>query len=57
MVEPLAAVATTFGGIWLMRFVSPLFSYLVLLSGLTMGLCYLAMVALLLAELLFGKRP
>jgi hypothetical protein len=57
MVEPLAAVATTFGGIWLMRFVSPVFSYLVLVSGLTMMLCYLAMVVLMLVELLSPRRP
>jgi hypothetical protein len=56
MVEPLAAVATTFGGIWLMRFVSPAFSYLVLLSGVTMMLCYLAMVGLMLVELLSGRK-
>jgi hypothetical protein len=56
MVEPLLAVATTFGGIWLMRFVSPLFSYLVLVSGLTMMLCYLAMIALMLVELLSPRR-
>lgn len=55
MVEPLVAIATTFGGIWLMRFVSPAFLYLVLISGATMGLCYVAMVALMITELLVGR--
>ena len=51
MIEPFAAIVTTFGGIWLMRYVSPAFTYLVILSGLTMGLCFAAMVILILVEL------
>ncbi len=57
MTEPMGAIVTTFGGIWLTRFVSADFSLLVLLSGLTMALCYVAMVILLLVELLvLGER-
>jgi ABC-type polysaccharide/polyol phosphate export permease len=51
MVEPLLAVATTFGGIALVRFVSPLFSWLVLVSGTSLFLCYGVMVFLILKEL------
>ena len=51
MIEPLVALITTFGGIWLMRFVSPGFSWLVLVSGVTMVGCYFAMVILMLIEL------
>jgi hypothetical protein len=51
MVEPLLAVGTTFGGIWLTRFVSESFGWLVLASGISMALCYLAMVVLILWEL------
>jgi|ERR1041384_156072 hypothetical protein len=50
-VEPLVAVGTTFGGIWLTRFVSESFGILVLASGISMAGCYCAMVALILWEL------
>ncbi|MBI1807769.1 MAG: hypothetical protein HYR76_12035 [Ignavibacteria bacterium] len=51
MVEPIIAIATTFGGIWLMRFVSELFSWLVIISGVTMVGCFLIMITLILWEL------
>ena len=51
MVEPFIAIATTFGGIWLMRFVSEHFSWLVLVSGVSMVGCYIVMVALILTDL------
>lgn len=56
MIEPLAAIGTTFGGIWLMRFVSEGFNILVIISGTAMALCYLAMVGLILVELLSPRR-
>ena len=49
--EPFVAAATTFGGIALTRFVSPAWSWLVLLSGVSMGLAFGAMVLLSLREL------
>lgn len=51
MVEPLVAVLTTFGGIALVRFVSPLFSWLVLLSGASLFFCYGLTVYFILKEL------
>ena len=51
MVEPFAAILSTFGGIWLMRFVSEYFSWLVMVSGATMVGCYFVMVMLILKEL------
>ncbi|MBI1803958.1 MAG: hypothetical protein HY033_09450 [Ignavibacteriae bacterium] len=51
MVEPLVALVTTFGGIWLTRFVAPQFSWLAIISGITMVGCYLAMIVLMLIEL------
>ncbi|MER3522705.1 MAG: hypothetical protein C4326_01210 [Ignavibacteria bacterium] len=56
MVEPLVAILTTFGGMALVRYVSPVFSWLVLLSGLSLALCYVAMVTLIVRELWF-ERP
>ena len=55
MIEPIAAIATTFGGIWLVRFVSSSFSWLVLVSGVSMAGC-LAVMALLILWALWMKR-
>ena len=55
MLEPFAALITTFGGIWLVRFVAPAFSWLVLLSGIAMAGCVIAMVVIILREL-WGRR-
>ena len=51
ILEPLIAVLTTFGGIALVRYASPLFSWLVLLSGISLFLCYCVIVFLILKEL------
>jgi hypothetical protein len=51
LVEPMGAVFTTFAGIALVRFVSPVFVWLVLVSGITMVAGYAAMVLLILTEL------
>jgi len=51
LVEPLVAVVTTFGGIALVRFVGEEFSWLVIISGASLFLCYLTMVTLILHEL------
>jgi hypothetical protein len=56
IVEPFMAIITTFGGIWLMRFVAPGFSWLVLISGTLMVGCYTAMVILILVELWIKKK-
>lgn len=55
MVEPIIAIATTFGSIWLMRFFSEYFSWLVIISGTTMVGCYFVMVILILKELWLRK--
>ena len=51
LVEPFVAIGTTFGGIWFMRFVSAHFSWLVMISGVSMVICYATMVILILKEL------
>lgn len=56
LVEPFVAIVTTFGGIWLTRFVSPAFSWLVIVSGLSMLGCYVVMTGLILKELWMGRR-
>ena len=49
--EPFISILITFGGIWLIRFVHPTFSYLVIISGIFMYGCYFIMVGVLLYEL------
>ena len=49
--EPFISIITTFGGIWLMRFVHSAFVYLVIPSGILMYGCYFIMAGVLLYEL------
>ena len=53
--EPFISIITTFGGIWLMRFVHPTFVYLVIPSGILMYTCYFIMAGVLLFELALKK--
>jgi hypothetical protein len=50
MIEPFIAIATTFGGIALVRYVSPLFSWLVILSGVSLALVYALSIYAIMAE-------
>ncbi|MDI6802778.1 MAG: hypothetical protein QME58_02890 [Bacteroidota bacterium] len=56
ILEPFMSIAITFSGIWLLWETSQLFSWLVLISGILMGLSYAAMVILILIELWIPKR-
>ena len=49
--ELFISILTTFGGIWIIRFVHPAFSYLVIISGILMYGCYFIMAGVLLYEL------
>ncbi|MEK6572367.1 MAG: hypothetical protein AABZ61_13410 [Bacteroidota bacterium] len=51
LVEPFAAILTTFGGLWLLRFASIWFVWLVILSGDSMAICYIISVTVILREL------
>ena len=51
MIEPFVAIVTTFGGIALVRYVSPLFSWLVLLSGVSLAGVYVLSVSAIMAEM------
>ena len=55
MVEPFIALVTTFGGIWLTRYVSEYFSWVTLISGIFMVGSYAAMTLIILRELWTGK--
>ena len=51
IVEPFISIIVTFGGIWLVRFIHPEFSYLVILSGILMYLSYFIMASTIFYEL------
>ena len=53
--EPFISILTTFGGIWLIRFVHPGFVYLVIPSSILMYSCYFIMAGTLLFELALKK--
>jgi hypothetical protein len=51
LVEPFVAIVTTFGGMALVRYVSPHFSWLVLVSGISLAAAYVLIVGFVLREL------
>ena len=51
LVEPFFAIVSTFGGLWLLWFAGPGFVWLVIISGISMVVCYALMVGLILKEL------
>lgn len=51
IVEPFISIIVTFGGIWLIRFIHPGFSYLVILSGILMYLSFFIMASTIFYEL------
>lgn len=55
MIEPLIAVITSFGSIWLMRFVNENFVYVAAISAVLMYLSYYTMAFVILFELIKKK--
>ena len=51
IIEPFISIIVTFGGIWLVRFIHPGFSYLVILSGILMYLSFIIMASTIFYEL------
>jgi len=49
--EPFFSIVATFGGIWLIRFIHPSFSYLVMVSGILMYLSFFIMAGTIIYEL------
>jgi hypothetical protein len=50
ILEGFVSIVTTFASLWLVRYVSPLFSWLMLLSGIGMAATFFASVAVVLRE-------
>ena len=57
IVEPFISIIVTFGGIWLVRFIHPGFSYLVILSGILMYLSFFIMAGTIFYELSIKPTP
>lgn len=51
IIEPFVAMLTSFGAMWLMRYLHPAFSYLLILSSTSMAICFYLMVWFALREL------
>lgn len=54
IIEPFVAMLTSFSSMWLMRYVHPAFSYLLILSSTSMAICFYLMAWFSLREL-FGR--
>lgn len=50
IIESFAAIVTSFGSLWLVRYASPRFAWLLLASGIAMAATFFASVALILRE-------
>jgi hypothetical protein len=46
LLEPFASIILTFGGMWLLRYHSPAWSYLIAVSGTLMTVCFYVMVGM-----------
>jgi len=57
IVEPFISIIVTFGGIWLVRYIHPGFSNLVILSGILMYMSFFIMASTIFYELSFKPSP
>ena len=55
IIEPFFSILITFGGIWLVRFGVPFFSYIIIFSGTIMYFSFFIMASTILYEVLFNK--
>ena len=57
MVEPFVTTWTTFGSIWLTRFIHPSFTYLLIVSGILMYGSFYLMAGVIIYEAYPGAKP
>jgi hypothetical protein len=55
IVEPFVAIVTSFACLWLMRYVHPAFSYLLMVSSTSMAICFYIMAGVSFVELISRK--
>ena len=51
IIEPFISILITFGGIWLVRYIHPAFSYLIIVSGILMYISFFLMAGVIFYEL------
>jgi hypothetical protein len=56
IVEPFVAILTSFVAMWLMRYVHPAFSYLLMLSSGSFGICFYVMMGYSFIELVSRRK-
>lgn len=56
IVEPFVAIIVSFFAMWLMRYVDPAFSYLLMISSGSMAFCFYAMVLMSMRELVARRQ-
>ena len=54
IIEPFISILLTLGGIWLIRFIHSSFSYLIIISGILMYLCFFIMIITIFYELIMN---
>ena len=57
ILEPFISIIMTFGGIWIVRFIHPEFSYVVILSGILMYVSFFIMASTIFYELALKPSP
>lgn len=55
-IEPFVSLVVTFGGMWLLRYHSPAWGWVIAASGVLMTVCFYAMVIISLVQLVSSKR-
>ena len=56
MLEPFVSIILTFGGFFVMRFLAPNFSYIIMISSILMYLCFYIMFLVCIYELIYLKK-
>ena len=56
MLEPFISIIITFGGFFMIRYVTTTFSYIIMISSLLMYICFYVMLIISLYELIFLNK-
>ena len=56
LLEPFISIVLTFGGFFVIRFINPSFSYIIMISSTLMYLCFYVMLIVSLYELIFFNK-
>ena len=56
VIEPFVSLVVTFGGMWLLRYHSPAWGWVIAASGVVMTICFYAMVVIAVWQLMHGEE-